>query len=62
MDSQAVEELMQEFGLSQEDAETMAATEELGVVFDETGTIIDVDPDEPIDLVPSTEQTAAGWN
>lgn len=62
MFTSAVDELMEEFGLSEEEAAAMAAMEELGIVFDEDGTITDVDPNAPIDLVPNTEQTAAGWN
>lgn len=59
----AVQELIEEFGLSPEEAETMAAMEELGVVFDQAGSILpDIDPDEPIGLEPATEQAAAGWN
>lgn len=58
----AVDEIMETFGVSQEEAETKAGMEALGVVFGEDGTITEVDPDVPIELVPNTEQTAAGWN
>lgn len=58
----AVQELMEEFGFSREEAEEAAALEEVGFVFDEDGALLDVDPDAPIDLEPATEQAAAGWN
>lgn len=62
MFTSAVDEIMETFGVSQEEAETMAEMEALGVVFGEDGAITEVDPDAPIELVPNTEQTAAGWN
>lgn len=62
MFTSAVDEITEEFGASREEAETMAALEELGIVFDENGAITEVDPNAPIELVPNTEQTAAGWN
>lgn len=62
MFTSAVDEITEEFGASREEAETMAALEELGIVFDENGAITEVDPNVPIELVPNTEQTAAGWN
>lgn len=59
---QAVEELMETFGVSQAEAEEMAGLEEVGFVFDEDGVILpDVDPDEPINLEVN-EQGSAPWN
>jgi hypothetical protein len=59
----AVQELIEEFGFSPEEAEAVARLEEVGFVFDQDGAILpDIDPDEPIGLEPATEQAAAGWN
>lgn len=61
---QAVEELMEEFGMTREEAEETADLEEVGFVMDEDGAILpDVDPDAPIDISPfiETEDTAK-WN
>lgn len=69
---QAVQELMETFGWSQEQAEEAADLEEVGFVLDETGAILaDVDPDAPVDvsrftdppIVKATdEEDAAQWN
>lgn len=61
---QAVQELMDEFGMTQAEAEQAAALEEVGFVMNEDGVILpDVDPDAPIDLTPFIEpDESVQWN
>lgn len=61
---QAVSELMEEFGMTQEEAEQAADLEEVGFVMDENGAILpDVDPDAPIDISPFIEpDESVKWN
>jgi hypothetical protein len=48
---QAVQEVMEAFGMTAEEAEQLVDLEEVGFVMDETGAILpDVDPDEPITI------------
>jgi hypothetical protein len=60
--STAVDEIMEEFGVSETEAQAIAEAEDLGLILDADGTILDVDPDEPIDLVPATDDEMARWN
>lgn len=61
--SDAVQELMEEFWLTEQQAIEIAELEEMGFVCDETGAILpDVDPDQPIDLAPPTGQGEVRWN
>ena len=64
---QAVEEVMETFGMTQEEAEEVVNLEEVGIVMDENGTILpELDPDEPItlplELYPHSDQEYVQWN
>lgn len=61
---QAVQELMDEFGMTQAETEQAADLEEVGFVMNEDGVILpDVDPDAPIDLTPFIEpDESVKWN
>ncbi|TXH48160.1 MAG: hypothetical protein E6Q97_25490 [Desulfurellales bacterium] len=60
---QAVQELMDEFGMTQAEAEQAADLEEVGFVMNEDGVILpDVDPDAPIDMSPFQGEDTVKWN
>ena len=63
---QAVQEVMEAFGMTEEEAEEVVELEEVGFVMDETGAILpDVDPDEPITVPLELYQEAredVQWN
>lgn len=64
---QAVEEVMEEFGMTREQAEAVVDLEEVGFVMDESGAILpEVNPDEPItlplELYPHDDQEYVQWN
>lgn len=61
---QAVEEVMDTFGMTREEAEEVVELEEVGFVMNEDGVILpDVDPDAPIDMERFTDQEdTVKWN
>lgn len=61
---QAVQEVMETFGMTLEEAEQVVDLEEGGFVMDETGAILpDVDPDAPIDMPLIVEiDESVRWN
>lgn len=64
---QAVQEVMETFGVTEAEAEQIVDLEEVGFVMDENGAILpDVDPDEPIgiplELYQDNDQEHVQWN
>lgn len=60
---QAVQEVMETFGMTQAEAEEIVELEEVGFVMDEDGAILpDVDPDAPIDISPFIDDESVKWN
>lgn len=62
--AQELQELADELGIDLPySPEEIAELESLGLVVDlETGEILTVDPDEPIELQPNTPERAGDWN
>jgi hypothetical protein len=64
---QAVQEVMETFGVTKAEAEEIVDLEEVGFVMDETGAILpDVDPDAPIaiplEIYQDNDQEHVQWN
>lgn len=61
---QAVQEVMETFGVTETEAEEIVELEEAGFVVDADGAITDIDPDAPIGLTPYLDDDHGNviWN